>query len=193
MNAFPCLSAPPRPNITNRFQLEDELWPPLQNSSSSLNTAPWAELSNSYPGPIKIHLLIIICFRAHLGYEGPNAFILSKNLASALVDTEIIDKKLADDLRCCRVEKVTNSTLPFIFSPLGLVLKHDRGWKNIHHFSCPVGRSDNHYISDAAREMKYTQFQDILQMVIRAGRNCIILKRDIKDDFRNVSIAPYQQ
>lgn len=70
---------------------------------------------------------MILRFGAQLGYEGPDTFILSKNLASALADTGIIDKNLADDLRCHRVEEVTNPTLPFISSPLGLVPKHDEG------------------------------------------------------------------
>lgn len=30
-------------------------------------------------------------------------------------------------------------------------------------------------------------------MVIQGGRSCIILKRDVKDAFRNVPVAPHQQ
>lgn len=41
--------------------------------------------------------------------------------------------------------------------------------------------------------MRYTRFQDILQMVIRAERGSVILKRDVKDAFRNVPVAPHQQ
>ena len=191
MNAFPCLPAPPRPNTTNRFQLVDASRPPLQNSPSPLKPTAWAELLSSYPGSIRIHLPMILRFGAQLGYEGPNAFILSKNLASALADTEMIDKKLAEDLRCRRVEEVTIPTMPFISSPLGLVPKHDGGWRKIHHLSHPVGCSVNDHIPDGAGEMRYTRFQDVLQMVIRAGRNCIILKRDVKDAFRNISVAPH--
>lgn len=56
---------------------------------------------------------MILCFEAQLGYESPDAFILSKNLASALVDTDIINKKLMEDLENGRVVEV-NSILPFI-------------------------------------------------------------------------------
>lgn len=71
---------------------------------------------------------MILCFGAQLGYEDPaDAFILLKNLASAFKDTEIIDKKLADDLTSRWMEKIANSTPPFISSPLGLVSKHDGG------------------------------------------------------------------
>lgn len=133
---------------------------------------------------------MILCFEAQLAYEGPNAFILSKNLVSALADTGIIDKKLAEDLRCHWVEEVTNPILPFISSPLGLVPKHNGDWRKIHHLFHPFGCSVNDHIPDGVGEMRYTRFQDVLQMVIRAGRNCIILKRDVKDVFRNVSVAP---
>lgn len=193
MNAFLCLPAPPRPNTTNRFKLVDASRTTLCNSPSPLKPSAWAELLNAYPGLLQIYLPMILCFGAQLGYKGPEALILSKNLASALVDTEIIDKKLADDLKSRKVEEVLNPNLPFISSPLGLIPKHDRGWRKIHHFSHPVGRSVNDHIPDGAGEMRYTWFQDVLRMVIRAGKNCVILKRDMRDAFRNVPVAPHQQ
>lgn len=191
-NVFLCLPAPPRPNTTNCFQLVDALRLPLQNSPSPLKPVAWTKLFNSYPGSIQIHLPIILSFGAQLGYEGPDAFILLKNLASALADIGIIVKKLDDDLRCRQVEEVTNLILPFISSSLGLVPKHDRGWRKIHHLFHPVSNSVNNHIPDGMGEMRYTQFKDVLQMVIWAGRNCIILKRDVKDAFKNVPVASHQ-
>ncbi len=38
--------------------------------------------------------------------------------------------------------------------------------------------------------MRYTSFQQVLQLVINAGRHCVIMKRDVKDVFRNVPVAP---
>ncbi len=106
---------------------------------------------------------MILRFGAQLGYEGPtDAFILSKNLASALVDTEIINKKLYEDLANCQVEEVGNPTPPFISSPLGLVPKHDGGWRKFHHLSHPVGRSVNDHIPDGAGKMRYIRFPDVL-------------------------------
>ena len=110
-----------------------------------------------------------------------------------MANTEIIDKKLAKDLRCCRVEKVTIPTMPFISSPLGLVPKYDGGWKKIHHLFYPISRSVNDHITDGVGEIRYTWFQDVLQIVIRAGRNYIILKQDVKDAFKNVPVTPHQQ
>lgn len=194
MNAFPCLPAPPRPNTTTRFELVDASRPTLKSSPSPLKPFAWAELLSKYPGPLHNHLPMILRFGAELSYKGPSdAFILSKNLASALEDEGIIDKKLFEDLGNRRVEEVIAPTPPFISSPLGLVPKHDGGWRRIHHLSHPVGRSVNDHIPDGAGEMRYSRFQDVLQMVIQAGRNYTILKRDIKDAFRNVPVAPHHQ
>lgn len=89
--------------------------------------------------------------------------------------------------------RVINPSPPFISSPLGLVPKHDGGWKKIHHLSHPVRRSVNDNIPDGAGEMKYTRFQDVLHMVTRADRSCVVIKRDVKDAFKNVPVASHHQ
>ncbi len=135
---------------------------------------------------------MIVCFEAELGYEGPsNAFILSNNLASALKDPAIVEKKLRDNLASGRVMQVQELlTPPFIYLPLGLVPKQDESWRKIHHLSHPQRKSVNQYVPDGAGELRYTCFYKVLKRVIRAGRHCIILKSDIKDDFRNVPVTP---
>lgn len=190
MRNFPCLPAPPRPNTFIKFRLADASKPPLINSPSPLKPSAWANLLTQYPGSLQIHLPMVLRFGAELGYEGPDAFILSDNLASALEDPTIIEKKLQEDLASGRVIPVHQPYRPFICSPLGLVPKHDGGWRRIHHLSHPRGKSVNDYIPDGAGEMRYTRFQEVLQLVINAGRHCIILKRDVKDAFRNVPVAP---
>lgn len=137
---------------------------------------------------------MILRFGAELGYQGPpDAFILSDNLASVLEDPAIIDKKLAEDLAMGRVVEVKEPTPPFISSPLGLVPKHDGGWRRIHHLSHPRGQSVNDHIPDGAGELRYTRFQEVLKLIIKAGKHCVILKRDVKVAFRNVPVAPQHQ
>lgn len=134
INIFSCLLVSPKLNTTNCFQFIDILQPLFQNSTSSLKPTIWAELFNSYLGSIQIYMSIILYFGAQFGYKEPNISILSKNLASALVDTGIIDKKVAEDLRYCRIEEVINPTLPFISFSLGLVPKHNGSLRKIYHF-----------------------------------------------------------
>lgn len=176
MNIFPYLPVPSRPNITNSFKLVDALRLFLQNSPLSLKSFVWVEPLNIYPDSLQIHLPMIFRFRALLGYRSSKTFILSKNLASVLVDTELINKKLADDLRICRVEEVTMPTSPFISFSFGLIPKYDESWKKTHHSFHSIDHLVDNHILDNIGEMRYTQFQDILQMVLRARKNCVILK-----------------
>ena len=114
--AFPCLSAPPRPNTVIKFRLPDAFKPPLTNSPSPLRPNTWADLLLKHSGALRIHLPMILCFGAELGYEGPlDAFILLDNLASALKDPPIIDKKLTEDLALGRVVEIEKSTPPFTY------------------------------------------------------------------------------
>lgn len=83
-----------------------------------------------------------------------------------------------------------NPSVLFILSPLGLVSKHDGGFRRIHHLSHPRGHSVNDHIPDKAGELRYRRFQRVLEFILKAGRHCIIIKRDIKDAFRNVTVAP---
>lgn len=97
---------------------------------------------------------MIIRFSAELGYKGPcNAFILSKNLSSALKDPDIIEKKkLLEALTLGWVIQVPNPQKPFT-SP-----KHDGGFQRIHQLSHPKGVLVNDNISDGAGEMRYARF-----------------------------------
>ncbi len=123
---FLYLSAPPRPNIAIRFRLADASKPLLTNSSSPFRSSVWVDLILKYPGVLRIHFPTILRFGAELGYEGPlDAFIFLNNLASALIDPPIIDKKLTKDLALGQVVVVEKLTLPFTNSPLSLVPKHN--------------------------------------------------------------------
>lgn len=193
IHTYSYLPASPRPKTLIKFRLTDVFKLSLTNSPSPLKPTVWATLLSEYPGGLGIYLSMTLCFRAKLGYGGSsNPFILSDNLASALEDPAIIAKKLKDDLASCRVKEVQPNP-PFIYSPLGLVLKHDGDWRKIHHFSYPPGKLIHDYIPDGADKLRYTRFQEILKLVILAGRNSVILKKNIKNALRNMPVAPQHQ
>ncbi len=64
---------------------------------------------------------MVLQFRIERGYEGPDAFILSDKLASALEDLTIIEKKLQEDLASGRMTPVHKPSRPFIWSQLDMV------------------------------------------------------------------------
>jgi hypothetical protein len=83
--------------------------------------------------------------------------------------------------------------LPYICSPLGLVPKHDGGWRKIHHLSYPRTRSVNTNIPDDYSLILYLTVQDVLDIVRKARKGCFLVKRDISDAFRNILVAATSQ
>jgi Reverse transcriptase (RNA-dependent DNA polymerase) len=100
--------------------------------------------------------------------------------------------KISTDLNLHRIREVhPRPPGPFISSPLGLVPKPGTDkWRPIHHLSYPPRESVNDFIDEDSAHFKYTSFERVLSMVLEAGRNCIMLRRDMKDAFRMIPVAP---
>lgn len=193
---FTCLPAPARPNTSMLFQLVDV----SKEQLLSLSLLPfianaWSQLLSHYPpgNSLRIHIVMLLRFACLLGYKYPDAWILSKNLPLALLDLEIIDNKLAHDLKLGRVVEVKNPTYLFISSPLGLVPKHDGGFRKIYHLSFPNGSSVNDCIAEEACLLSYISLHDIFHKILVAGRHAALIKRDVKDAFQNIPVAPHMQ
>lgn len=180
----------PERNAVPRFLVVDNRAPPLSDSPSPLIAEHWLAALADYPGHLPYLLSDIITFGARLGYEGPEQFVLADNLASALEDPEVIDRQLESDLRLGRVTEVAVPDAPLIISPLGLVPKQDGGWRRIHHLSHPPGGSVNDGIPSDYGSLRYSAIDDVLGMVRAAGRGCWIIKKDLKEAFRMVPVAP---
>lgn len=134
-----------------------------------------------YPTPLGLYHYNILIYGALVGYEGPETLIISKNLSSALLDPITINTKLCDNLDLGRVERVTGGQ-PFICLPSGLVPKPG-GWRRIYHLSHPPIHSVNHHIPEKSSELKYTKFEEVLDMVRKGGRSSVIFKQDVKRCF----------
>jgi hypothetical protein len=98
---------------------------------------------------------------------------------------------VARDLELGRIQPVVPSW-PTISSPQGLVPKPNGKWRRITDFSFPKGKSVNSYITEEAAYLRFGAFEEILQSVLAAGRGCVIMKRDWKDAFRLIPIAPHE-
>jgi hypothetical protein len=162
------------------------------DSPSPFIPSGWQFFLARYPGNLPITIANILQFGTLIGYEGPDSLIISKNQESVYLAPEVIDAKLDDDLAVGRIVP-TSQSFPFISSPLGLVPKHDGGFRRIHNLSHPGKESVNDNICDDYSSLKYSIIDDVLQMVRIAGQHCFILKRDIKDAFRNIPVAPHIQ
>jgi len=185
-----CRPAPARPNTTLLFEVVDTTQLPIANNPSPLQAAAWGQLLDKYPGPLPQTLTGIIQFGALVGHAGPDRYIVSKNLKSARDAPDIITQKIRDDLALGRMMETTSRGERFISSPLGLVPKHNGKWRVIHHLSFPPRTSVNDAIDEDSAYLAYVKFEAILQMVLDAGKDCIMIKRDMRDAFRMIPIAP---
>lgn len=181
---------PPRPNVMPLFLVADTSRAPLSDSPSPLRAANWLRLLACHGGTLAQDIHNIITFGAQLGYSGPPTRLTSKNLVSAMEAPEVITQQLNADLNCGRVSLC--NTLPHpSSSPLGLVPKSDGGWRRIHHLSHPPGQSVNDGIAPQFGEISYSQRCQLLALVVAAGRGAYLIKRDLKDAFRVVPVAPH--
>jgi hypothetical protein len=76
---------------------------------------------------------------------------------------------------------------------LGLVPKGDGGFRQIHDLSTPPRRSVNDRTPDEYKSLTYATIEDVYDKVIIAGRKATMLKKDIRDAFRNIFVAPDNQ
>ncbi len=188
-------AVPPRrldSNTVPRFLVADTKRSPLQNSPSPLIAGNWRAALANYSGLLPHQLYDILTFGAQIGYNGPERLYIADNLASAQEAPTIITEQLHKDLECGRVSAYT-AELPFFCSPLGLVPKHDGSWRRIHHLSHPEGHSVNDTIPGELATLKYTALAEILELVRHAGAGSYLIKKDLKDAFRMIPVAPHNR
>jgi hypothetical protein len=105
-------------------------------------------------------------------------------------DPGVITTKIASDLHLRRICVEPSALISC--SPLGLVPKPDSSWRRIHNLSSPKprnGLSVNDAIPDSHSTLTYSTIEDILALILLAGPGAVILKRDLKDAFRNIPVA----
>ncbi|KAJ5778452.1 hypothetical protein N7520_001698 [Penicillium odoratum] len=179
---------PPRPNTAIQYPVFNPELPRLQSSPSPLNAKGWSNLLRYYPGDLGSTIAGILTYGAQVGYRGKKQFRYSSN--HHIHEPGIITAQLAEDLNLGRVRLASR---PSFVSPLGLVPKHDGGWRRIRDLSWPPGQGLNQGIPDSWSAIEYMTIDHIYEQVIQAGRGCTIIKRDIKDAFRIVPVAEDNQ
>ena len=81
---------------------------------------------------------------------------------------------------------------PFHCSPLGAVPKKDGTHRIILDLSSPRGQSVNEGISRQEFSVRYSLFDEAIQLVRMLGRGCFLAKIDIKPAFRLCPVRPSQ-
>ena len=76
-------------------------------------------------------------------------------------------------------------------SPLGLIPKKQPGkYRLIHHLSYPNGASINDYIDEKLCKVKYSSFDDAINMISVMNGRIFLAKLDIKSAFRLLPVNP---
>ena len=125
-----------------------------------------------------------------LEYHGNFRFRAPKNLPTAQIDPQLIQEKLAKEVKLGRMlGPFSEPPFPDLMCcPVGLVPKKDTDeMRMIMHLSYPYGESINDYIDPEKAATQYQQFEDAVQLVIKQGRFCWLAKGNVKSAFR---VAP---
>ncbi len=135
-------------------------------------------------------LAAIIRKGAKTGYQGQILYHNHPNHQSARAAPDILTADLQKQLQHDRLTQVDPQTEPrYVCSPLGLVPKHDGGWRRIHDLSFPRGDSVNDGIPQEWGALEYTTYDDAVNALLQQGPGAIFVKRDLKDAFRHIPVA----
>ena len=147
----------------------------------------------THPNQNFVHELIHnIQHGCSIGYNGPQFSHCSKNLPSAYQQPLILDNTLLQECNAGRIlGPFDTPPLPdFRCSGLGLVPKHDGGWRTIYHLSAPHGNSINDYINPEDYTLSYCSVDDAYAILNLLGTGALMSKIDLKNAFRLIPVHP---
>jgi hypothetical protein len=150
----------------------------------------WRDELLLYPGDLGPLIEGILTYGARIGVTASLPARTCSNQLPSDADPRVITTKIATDLPIGRITiRPPEATC---CSPLGLVPKPDGTFRRIYNLSSPKprrGLSVNAAIPEAHSTLAYSTVDDILALILLAGRGAVILKRDLKDAFRNIPVA----
>ena len=130
----------------------------------------------------------------HVGYSNSGKLLRSsnRNLKSASLHTEVIDKYLAKEVALNRV--AGPFPIPPIhglhISPFGVIPKRGQPgqWRLILDLSSPHGYSVNDGIPKDPYSLHYTSVDDAIRILLQLGPGGLMAKFDVESAYRNVPI-----
>ena len=127
-----------------------------------------------------------------LNYVGPRCRIESKNLHSVIQNPWVAWEKVMSEVKNGRIAGpfLTRPISNLRCSPIGVIPKKTGGFRLITHLSFPPNLSVNDFIDEKFTTVKYSSFDNAIDMIKRLGSNVEIGKKDIKSAFRLLKIYP---
>lgn len=127
-----------------------------------------------------------------LQYTGPRIALSCKNLVSATEHQNHLLAKIQKEIQLGRIlGPLKQSPISNLHcSPVGVVPKKQGGWRMIINLSSPAGRSVNNFIDPQECTVKYSSFDEAVQMIQNLGPNALIGKMDVSNAFRLLPVRP---
>ena len=148
------------------------------------------ELRNHPDNAFIKQLINDLCHGCFIGYKGPQFSYSVANLVSAYQQPTIIDVTLAKECQLGRILGPCHyPPLPnFRILGLGLVPKHDGGWRIIYHLSAPPYISINKFIDPDDYSLSYCTIDAVYDFINQMGPGTLLSKINLKDTFRLIPV-----
>jgi hypothetical protein len=146
-----------------------------------INISELNKLTQLYPNQEDAHILYTGFFEGfRLNYCGPRSRTDSKNLQSVIQNPEIAWEKVMNEIYCGRISGpfLTRPIFNLRCSPIGIVPKKTGGFRLITHLSFPPNFSVNDYVDKKFTSVKYSSFDNAINMIKNLGVNALIGKKD---------------
>ena len=175
------------------IQPTDSPCPPSQNLPTPVHAVRLIELLDGYDHSTVEFLRLGFTEGFSIQCESDLPDIVSKNLASAIQQPEVVEAKISKEIDAGRIAGPFQNPPfhRFCVSPLGVVPKKAAGeFRLIHHLSYPKGLSVNDGIPSELSTVSYANIDDAIRLVKNAGKGCFLAKTDIKSAFCIIPINP---
>lgn len=170
--------------------LFDHLW---DNGKIPIKINVIKQLLDSYENEIDALILFTGFnegFRLH--YTGPRVSSFAHNLVSAQTYSLETKLKLLKEVELGRMlGPFSQKSISILrISPIGLVPKNIGGWRLITHLSFPNNSNINDFIDSKICSVKYSSFDQVVDMVSALAKNALCGKIDISQAFRLLVVHP---
>ena len=193
---MPVASASTRPrDVRNDTTLECSFNPLPSAVVSSVNVDLLVSLLSDHPDQ-ELVSFVIDGFRHgfDIGFVGPPVSTRPRNLLSARAHPTPVTQAIFKEISRGHTSGpfLSPPLSPFHCSPLGAVPKKDGSYRLILDLSSPRGQSINEGISKEQYSVRYSKFDDAVDLVRNLGSSAFLAKLDIKHAFRLCPVRPDQ-
>ena len=129
-------------------------------------------------------------FKLH--YTGPRGGMFCNNLISAKDHEKELGENLSKEVDAGRIMgPLPGPPFPNThISPIGIIPKASGGWRMITHLSYPPSLSINDFIDPDLCSVKYTSFDQVIEMISLLEAGAELGKVDMKNAFRLICVYP---